>query len=86
MHPKIQDVLLNEARKKKVQLVVYLMNGVPVKGRIIAFDNFTILMEGAGRQSMIYKHAISTIIPGKELTDYQRILEAAGSENHTADE
>lgn len=41
------------------------MNGVPIKGRVVSFDNFTILMEVDKKQNLIYKHAISTMVPGK---------------------
>jgi len=61
----IQDQLLNTARKEKIDLTIYLLNGVPLKGRVISFDNFTIILENEGKQSLVYKHAISTIIPSK---------------------
>ncbi|MEW5692558.1 MAG: RNA chaperone Hfq [Candidatus Hydrogenedentota bacterium] len=86
MQQKIQDLLLNEARKKKIPLTIYLMNGVPVKGRIIAFDNFTILMNVEGKQSLIYKHAVSTIIPSKELIDYHAMLESEKQEEEKEEE
>lgn len=63
----IQDLLLNTARKEKIELTIYLLNGVPLKGRVISFDNFTIVLEGETKQSLVYKHAISTIIPSKPI-------------------
>jgi len=64
----IQDLVLNSARKEKIELTFYLMNGVPLKGRVQSFDNFTIIIENDGKQSLIYKHAISTIIIAKPIS------------------
>ncbi len=63
----LQDNILNLARKEKLEITIYLMNGVPIKGRVLSFDNFTILVEVDKKQNMIYKHAISTIVPSKPL-------------------
>ncbi len=61
----LQDHFLNLARKERVEITIYLMNGVPIKGRVLSFDNFTILIEVDKKQNLIYKHAISTIVPLK---------------------
>jgi host factor-I protein len=61
----LQDTFLNSARKDKVEITIYLMNGVPIKGKVISFDSFTILVEVDKKQNLIYKHAISTIMPSK---------------------
>ncbi|MCE9500799.1 MAG: RNA chaperone Hfq [Leptospira sp.] len=61
----IQDHILNTARKDKIELTVYLLNGVPLKGKVVSFDNFTLILENDGKQHLVYKHAISTIIPQK---------------------
>jgi host factor-I protein len=63
----LQDNFLNQARKEKMEITIYLMNGVPIKGRVLSFDNFTLLIEVDKRQNMIYKHAVSTIVPIKPL-------------------
>ncbi len=63
----LQDVFINNARKDKVDITVFLMNGVPIKGKILSFDNFTILMEVDKKQNLIYKHAVSTIVPIKPI-------------------
>ncbi len=63
----IQDFILNAVRKDKLNITVYLSNGVPIKGRVISFDNFTIIIENEGRQSMIYKHAVTTITPERPI-------------------
>ena len=61
----LQDIFLNNARKEKCDITVYLVNGVPLKGKVLSFDNFTLLIEIDKKQNMIYKHAISTIVPSK---------------------
>lgn len=63
----LQDVFLNQVRKDKITLVVYLTNGFQLKGIVRGFDNFIVILEAEGKQQMIYKHAISTIIPSKEV-------------------
>lgn len=64
---KMQDVFLNELRKKNVFVTVFLMNGFQLKGLIKSYDNYTVLLETEGKQQLIYKHAISTYVPTKVL-------------------
>ena len=60
----IQDAFLNQVRKDKILVTIYLMNGFQLKGLIKGFDNFTIvLVDIEGRQQIVYKHAVSTIVP-----------------------
>lgn len=59
----LQDNFLNQIRKDKVTATVFLTNGFQLRGLVKAFDNFTVLIETDGKQQMIYKHAISTIVP-----------------------
>jgi len=59
----LQDYFLNQARKEKIPLTVFLMNGVQMKGQVRGFDSFIVIIESDGKQQMVYKHAISTIIP-----------------------
>lgn len=63
----LQDVFLNQVRKDKITVVVYLTNGFQLKGIVRGFDNFIVILEAEGKQQMIYKHAISTVIPAKEV-------------------
>lgn len=63
----LQDVFLNQVRKDKTSILVYLTNGFQLKGIVRGFDNFIVILESEGKQQMIYKHAISTIIPSKEV-------------------
>jgi host factor-I protein len=62
----LQDNYLNQLRKEKMPVVVYLTNGVRLKGVIKGFDSFVILLKEASQQ-LIYKHAVSTIVPEKDL-------------------
>lgn len=61
----LQDAFLNQVRKDKVSLTVFLMNGFQMHGIIRGFDGFTVLLDTDGKQQLIYKHAISTVIPPK---------------------
>ncbi|PKM50665.1 MAG: RNA chaperone Hfq [Firmicutes bacterium HGW-Firmicutes-7] len=63
----LQDVFLNQVRKDKTSILIYLTNGFQLKGIVRGFDNFIVILETEGKQQMIYKHAISTIIPSKEV-------------------
>lgn len=59
----LQDTFLNQVRKENLPVTIYLVNGFQLKGIIRGFDNFTVITEFDGRQQMVYKHAISTIMP-----------------------
>ena len=63
----LQDRFLNQARKAAMPLTLFLMNGFQIRGVCTGFDSFTVIMNTEGRQQMIYKHAISTIVPLKAL-------------------
>jgi len=63
----LQDLFLNQVRKEKNEVVMFLTNGFQLKGYVKGFDNFIVLLETDGKQQMIYKHAISTVIPNKNL-------------------
>lgn len=59
----LQDRFLNQARKDKSPLTVFLINGFQLRGTIVSFDQFAVLLLSEGKQNLIYKHAISTIQP-----------------------
>lgn len=63
----LQDTFLNQARRQKILLTVFLTNGFQFKGFVRGFDSFTVVMENEGKQSLVYKHAISTIIPASAI-------------------
>lgn len=59
----IQDVFLNQIRRSKVSVTVFLVNGVKLQGIISGFDNFSILLRRESHAQLVYKHAVSTIMP-----------------------
>jgi len=59
----LQDVFLNHVRKQKTSVTVFLVNGVKLQGIITWFDNFCVLLRRDGHSQLVYKHAISTIMP-----------------------
>ena len=62
----LQDIFLNQMRKEKIPVTMYLVNGARLTGTIKGFDNFVILMKNDSQQ-LVYKHAISTIIPDRPI-------------------
>ena len=60
----VQDVFLNHLRKNKTPVTVFLVNGVKLQGIITWFDNFSVLLRRDGHTQLVYKHAISTVMPG----------------------
>jgi len=63
----LQDIFLNKARKENIGITVFLVNGYQMKGLVKGFDNYTLILESEEKQQMIYKHAISTIIPNNSI-------------------
>ncbi len=63
----LQDAFLNQVRKEGILTTVFLINGYQIRGTVKSFDNFTILLEVDGKQQMVYKHAVSTLIPFKNI-------------------
>lgn len=63
----LQDAFLNQARRDNIPVTVYLVNGFQLKGIVQGFDNFTVFIESDGKQQMIYKHAISTIVSARTI-------------------
>ena len=63
----LQDLFLNQVRKERTQVSIYLTNGFQHKGLVKGFDNFVIMIENDGKQNLIYKHSIATISPLKNV-------------------
>ncbi len=63
----IQDQFLNQLRKDGSSVTVFLLNGFQLRGQIKGFDNFTVLFESEGKQQLVYKHAISTFAPQRNV-------------------
>jgi host factor-I protein len=59
----VQDVFLNRVRKDKMSVTIFLVNGVKLQGFISWFDNFCVLLRRDGHEQLVYKHAISTVMP-----------------------
>lgn len=66
----LQDAFLNQVRKEGIAVTVFLINGFQLRGLVKGFDNFTIILDMDGKQEMVYKHAVSTIIPARPLPDF----------------
>ncbi len=63
----LQDAFLNHVRKNKISLTIFLVNGVKLTGIVTWFDNFCLLLRRDGHSQLVYKHAISTIMPSEPL-------------------
>ena len=66
----LQDAFLNQVRKEKNSVTVFMINGVKLQGVITWFDNFCILLRRDGQSQLVYKHAISTIMPSQNVSLY----------------
>ena len=64
----LQDVFLNQARKDRIPVTIYITNGFQFKGIVKGFDNYTVILDTDGKQNLIYKHAISTITPLRSIS------------------
>lgn len=67
----LQDAFLNHVRKTKVPVTIFLINGVKLQGVITWFDNFCVLLRRDGQSQLVYKHAISTIMPAQPISLYE---------------
>jgi host factor-I protein len=76
----VQDLFLNKIRKEKVTVTVFLVNGVKLQGTVTWFDNFSVLLRRESHVQLIYKHAISTIMPNGPFTLHQPESEDGSSE------
>ena len=69
--PNLQDTFLNYVRKNKTPVTIFLINGVKLQGVITWFDNFCVLLRRDGQSQLVYKHAISTIMPSQPISLYE---------------
>ncbi len=74
----IQDSFLNNARKDKIVLTIYLMSGVKLSGRIKSFDKYSLVLETNNQEQLIFKHAISTVVTQKMAHSYAASSQMAG--------
>ncbi|VAW02581.1 RNA-binding protein Hfq [hydrothermal vent metagenome] len=77
----LQDTFLNTVRKTKTPLTIFLVNGVKLQGVVTWFDNFCMLLRRDGHSQLVYKHAISTIMPSAPVS----LFEASEDENEGED-
>ena len=70
MNHNYQELLLNTLCKENTPVTIYLTSGFQIRGNIRAFDNYVIMVETDGKQQMLYKHAISTVVPLKAVLDF----------------
>ncbi len=77
----LQDVFLNQARVDKIAVTIFLTNGFQFKGIVRGFDNYTIVLDCDGKQNLVYKHAVSTIIPARPISILDSSKDDASSEN-----
>jgi len=78
----LQDVFLNHVRKVKMPVTVFLVNGVKLQGVITWFDNFCVLLRRDNHSQLVYKHAISTVMPGQPI----QLFETGGEEDEQEDD
>ncbi|SNT74868.1 RNA chaperone Hfq [Amphiplicatus metriothermophilus] len=64
----LQDTFLNHVRKGRVPVTIFLVNGVKLQGVVTWFDNFCVLLKRDGQSQLVYKHAISTVMPASPVT------------------
>ena len=76
----VQDVFLNFIRKNKTPVTIFLVNGVKLQGIVTWFDNFSVLLRRDGHTQLVYKHAISTVMPSTPIQLFER------AEDEKADE
>src|SRR6266699_935939 len=75
----LQDTFLNYVRKNKTPLTIFLVNGVKLQGIVTWFDNFCVLLRRDGHSQLVYKHAISTIMPGQPVQLFEGAEEAVSA-------
>ncbi len=75
----IQDSFLNNARKDKIVLTIYLMSGVKLSGRIKCFDKYSLVLETNNQEQLIFKHAVSTVVTQKSSHSYGPGPQIAGA-------
>ncbi|MBI1235234.1 MULTISPECIES: RNA chaperone Hfq [Hyphobacterium] len=77
----LQDVFLNSVRKTKTPLTIFLVNGVKLQGVVTWFDNFCLLLRRDGQSQLVYKHAISTIMPSAPVSLFEAEQDDEDSED-----
>jgi len=63
----LQDTFLNQVRREKIAVTIFLTNGFQFKGTVQGFDSYVVILESDAKQNLVYKHAISTIVPSRPI-------------------
>ena len=69
----LQDTFLNHIRKQKTPVTIFLVNGIKLQGVVTWFDSFCVLLRRDGQSQLVYKHAISTIMPGQQIQLFDKL-------------
>ncbi len=69
----LQDTFLNHIRKQKMPVTIFLVNGIKLQGVVTWFDSFCVLLRRDGQSQLVYKHAISTIMPGQQIQLFDKM-------------
>ena len=77
----LQDAFLNKVRKDRMIITVFLISGYQIRGLVKGFDNYTVVIDSDGTQQMIYKHAISTLIPARTITFMEEPTDSVEHDN-----
>lgn len=76
----MQDIFLNHVRKNKMPVTIFLVNGVKLQGVITWFDNFCVLLRRDGHAQLVYKHAISTVMPAQAVHLFEPDMETTAAQ------
>ena len=77
----VQDVFLNNIRKHKTPVTIFLINGVKLQGIVTWFDNFSVLLRRDAHSQLVYKHAISTIMPAQPIQLFDAVKEGTETDD-----
>ncbi|MCI7480597.1 RNA chaperone Hfq [[Pasteurella] aerogenes] len=80
----LQDPYLNALRRERIPVSIYLVNGIKLQGQIESFDQFVILLKNTVNQ-MVYKHAISTVVPARSVTHHNNTAPQSTHHHHNQD-
>lgn len=82
----LQDMFLNQVRKEGIGVTIYLMGGVQLRGNVRGFDAFTVMLDTPGKPTqLVYKHAITSIVPARTIGGRERDEEGGGRERDDSD-
>jgi host factor-I protein len=82
----LQDIFLNQVRKENIGVTIYLIGGVQLRGMVRGFDAFTILLDSLGKPTqLVYKHAVTSIVPSRPVSNFYQDPGRDGAADHRAD-